>query len=331
MTSTGREVRLVSRPAQREPGPDDVALVEVPVREPGPGEVLVRNRYMSIDPGGLLRMNDLSAFDIPYFETGTTMWSDAIGEVVASEYPGLRPGDTVWHRFGWRDYAVADGAEFRQVDPAAYPSLSHHLSFAVVAYIGMDVARVGPGDTVLIASAAGGVGSMAGQIARLRGATRVIGSVGSPEKVDYVTSTLGYDAAFDYHDGCLDELVRLGVADELDVYLDSVGGSLLEAAIDVMKPRGRIVMCGQTEQIRTGVPSGPRNLLKLVGKRLSIEAFYHFDHLDLVPAFEKEFTQWVRDGAIVVAETIVEGLENGVAAAVGQLHGQYVGKVILKL
>lgn len=327
---TGREMRLVSRPAQRIPDPGDVTLVEVAVPDPEPGQVVVRNLLMSIDPGGLLRMSDLSRFDIPYFETGAPMWSDALGEVVESACPDLAPGDIVWHRFGWRDYAVADAAEFRRVDPDAYPSLSHHLCFGVVAYIGIEVAQVRPGDTVLVASAAGGVGSIAGQIARLRGASRVIGSVGSPEKVRYVTEVLGYDAAFDYHDGCYDELVRLGADDALDVYFDSVGGALLEAAIDVMRPRGRIVMCGQTEQVRSGVPTGPRNLLKLVGKRLGIQAFYTFDHPDLVPKFDEEFTQWVRDGRVVVAETIVDGLENGIDAAVGQLQGRYVGKVILR-
>ncbi|MGW3959580.1 zinc-binding dehydrogenase [Amycolatopsis sp. NPDC005003] len=327
---TGREMRLVSRPAQRIPAPDDVALVEVPVPAPGAGQVVVRNLFMSIDPGGLLRMSDLSQFDIPFFETGAAMWSDAVGEVVESRDPDLAPGDVVWHRFGWRDYAVEDGSQFRRIDPDAYPSLSHHLSFALVAYIGIEVAGVRPGDTVLVASAAGGVGSIAGQIARLRGAGRVIGSVGSPEKVRYVTETLGYDAAFDYHDGCLPELLRLGLDDRLDLYFDSVGGSLLEAAIDVMRPRGRIVMCGQTAQVRSGVPTGPRNMLKLVGKRLGIQAFYTFDHPDLLPKFEEEFSGWVRDGRLVVAETVVDGLENGIAAAVGQLRGEFVGKVILR-
>ncbi|MFD0201043.1 MULTISPECIES: MDR family NADP-dependent oxidoreductase [Saccharothrix] len=326
----GREMRLISRPAQRIPAPGDVELVEVPVPDPGPRQVLVRNLYMSIDPGGLLRMSDLSKLDIPHFEVGEAMWSDAIGEVVESDHPDLRAGDIVWHRLGWRDYAVADGAEFRKVDPDAYPSLSHHLCFGIVAYIGIAVAGVKPGDTVLVASAAGGVGSIAGQIARLRGATTVVGSVGSPEKVEYVTGTLRYDAAFDYHDGMYDQLVALGLNDRLDVYFDSVGGGLLEAAIDVMRPRGRIVMCGQTEQVRSGVPTGPRNMLKVVGKRIGIQAFYTFDHPDLLPKFEAEFTEWVRGGEVVVAETVVDGLENGIDAAVGQLQGRYTGKVILR-
>jgi NADPH-dependent curcumin reductase CurA len=327
----GREMRLVSRPAQRIPDPGDVELVEVPVPDPKSGQVLVRNLLMSIDPGVLLRMSDLSEFGIPYFELGRAMWSDAVGEVVDSAYPDLRPGDIVWHRFGWRDYAVEDGAQFRRVDPDAYPSLSHHLCFGVVAYIGIAVAKVRPGEIVFVSSAAGGVGSIAGQIAKLRGASQVIGSVGSPAKVRYVTETLGYDAAFDYHDGSYEQLVGLGVNDRLDVYFDNVGGAQLEAVIDVMRPRGRIVISGLNEQVRSGVPTGPRNMLKMVTKRLGIQAFYTFDHPDLMSKFEEEFTQWVRDGQVIVAETVVNGLENGVAAAAGQLQGEYLGKVILRL
>lgn len=327
----GREVWLVSRPAQRVPAPGDVELVEVAVPDPGPGQVLVRNLYMSIDPGGLLRMGDLTELAIPHFRPGEAMWSDALGTVVESAHPDLRPGDVVWHRFGWRDYAVADGALFRRVDAGAYPSLTHHLSFGVVAYIGVELARVGPGDVVFVSSAAGGVGSIAGQIAKLRGAEMVIGSVGSPEKARYATRTLGYDAAFDYHDGVLDQLVELGVRDRVDVYFDNVGGGHLEAAIDVMRPRGRIVLSGQTEQVRSGVPTGPRNMLKLVGKRLGMQAFYTFDHPDLIARFDEEFAEWVRTGRVVVGETVVDGLENGVAAAVDQLRGRYTGKVILRL
>jgi NADPH-dependent curcumin reductase CurA len=153
----------------------------------------------------------------------------------------------------------------------------------------------------------------------------VVGSVGSPEKARFVTEQLGYDAAFDYHDGIREHLP------ELDVYFDSVGGDQLEAAIDAMRPRGRIVMCGQTAQIRTGVAKGPRNLLMLIGKRLTIQAFYTFDHPELLPKFEAEFSRWIRSGDIVVPETIVDGLENGIDAAINQLQGAYTGKVVLRL
>ena len=323
--TVSREMHLVSRPAGRLPAPGDVAMVEVPVPDPGPGQVVVRNLFMSIDPGLLLRMADLSKLDIPDFQPGAAMWSDAIGEVVESNHEGLSPGDVVWHRFGWRDYAVADGGEFRRVDPSAYPSLTHHLCFGLTAYVGIQVARIAPGDTVFVSSAAGAVGSIAGQLARLRGATRVIGSVGSPEKAKYLRETLGYDAAFDYHAGIRSELA------DLDVYFDSVGGSHLEAAIDAMKPHGRIVMGGGMEEIRSGAPYGIRNMLAVIGKRLSLQGFYTFDHPDLLPRFDAEFSQWVRSGEVIIAETIVDGLENGVSAAINLLQGTYLGKVVLRI
>lgn len=320
-----REVHLVSRPTGRLPAPGDVKMVEVPVPAPAPGQVVVRNLYMSIDPGLLLRMNDLSKVDIPDFQPGEPMWSDAIGEVVASEDDRLAAGDFVWHRFGFRDYAVEDAGEFRRVDPDRYPSLTHHLCFGQTAYVGTHVARIQQGDTFWVSSAAGGVGTMAGQIARLRGATRVIGSAGTPEKAAYLRDTLGFDVAFDYHDGFRQHL------DGLDVYYDNVGGTHLEAAIDALKPRGRIVMGGGMQEIRTGVPQGPRNILAVIGKRLSLLGYYTFDHTDLFPEFDERFPRWVRSGEIVVAETIVDGLENGVTAAVNLLNGAYTGKVVLRI
>jgi NADPH-dependent curcumin reductase CurA len=315
----------VSRPAGKRPAPGDTRLVEVPVPDPGPGQILVHNLFMSIDPGLLLRMNDLSAVDIPDFRPGEAMWSDAVGEVVESNAEEFTRGDIVWHRFGCRDYVVEDAGRFRRLDADAYPSLTHHLCFGLTAYVGTAVAEIEQGDTFWVSSAAGGVGTMAGQIARLRGATRVIGSAGSPEKVGYLKETLGFDAAFDYHGGFGSEL------DELDVYFDNVGGSHLEAAIAAMRPRGRIVMGGGMEEIRSGVPKGPRNILSVIGKRLSLLGFYTFDHPDLFPEFDEVFPKWVRSGEVVVAETIVDGLENGVSAAVNLLEGAYVGKVVLRI
>ncbi|MFD7906651.1 zinc-binding dehydrogenase [Kitasatospora sp. NPDC059747] len=313
------------RPAARSPRPGDTRVVEVPVPEPGPGQVVVRNLFMSIDPGLVLRMNDLSTLDIPDFAVGAPMWCDAIGEVVDTADERLSPGDVVWHRFGFRDYAVAEAGEFRRVDPDAYPSLTHHLCFGLTAYVGTEVAQIRPGDTFFVSSAAGGVGSMAGQLARLRGATRVIGSAGTPEKVRYLRESLGFDDAFDYHEGVRPRLP------ELDVYYDNVGGAHLEAAIDAMRPRGRIVMGGRNEEIRTGSAEGPRNMMAVIGKRLELLGYYTFDHPELFPVFDERFPKWVRSGEIVVAETVVDGLENGVSAAVNLMHGAYVGKVVLRI
>ncbi|WP_025616727.1 NADP-dependent oxidoreductase [Salinispora cortesiana] len=323
---TSREMRLISRPVERMPSDDDVKMIKVVVPDPAAGQVVVRNLFMSIDPGSLLRMRDLSKVDIPNFEVGAPMWSDAVGEVVESAAAGLSPGDIVWHRYGWRDYVVADASHFHQVDPALYPSLSHHLSFGLTAYVGLHVAKVRQGETFFVSSAAGGVGTMAGQVARLCGASRVIGSTGTPDKARYLRESLGFDVAFDYHDG-----IRQHLPDDLDVYFDNAGGSHLEAAIDALRPHGRAVLCGGVEEIRSGEPRAPRNILSVIGKRLKLQGFYTFDHPDLFPRFAEEFPRWVRRGEVVIAETIVDGLENGLTAVLNLLRGRYLGKVVLRI
>lgn len=322
---TSREMRLVRRPANRLPGRGDVELAEAALADPGPGQVLVRNLFMSIDPGLLLRMNDLSAQDIPDFTPGQAMWSDAIGEVLDAPDTGFAPGDIVWHRFGCREYVVEDAVHFRRVDPDAYPSLTHHLCFGLTAYVGITVADIQPGEVFYVSSAAGAVGSIAGQLARLRGAGRVIGSAGAAHKVEYLRDKLGFDHAFDYHEGISAQL------EPLDVYFDNVGAEHLEAAIEALKPRGRAVMGGGMAEIRSGRPHGPRNILSVIGKRLRLQGFYTFDHPDLVPPFDREFPHWVRTGQVVIPETIVDGLGTCVQAALDHLAGVHLGKVVLRI
>ncbi|MEV4625129.1 NADP-dependent oxidoreductase [Micromonospora sp. NPDC049523] len=321
--TTSRELHLITRPPGTLPVPGELAMVEVPVRAPGPGEAVVRNLFMAIDPGLLLRMRSIEGEE-PEFDLGGPPWGHAIGEVVESAAPGLRPGDLVLHRLAWREYAVADAEQFQVLDRDLYPSVSNHLSSAVVAYVGLHQIELRPGDTVLVSSAAGAVGSMAGQFARVWGAGRVIGSVGSPEKVEFVTKTLGFDEAFDYHDGWPD----LG---GIDVYYDTVGSWQLEAAIGAMNPHGRIVLCGGTEQQHTGQAYGIRNMQLAIEKRLTLQGFTTDDHLDLFPRFDREFSALVANGDVVLAETIVEGgLDQLIPAVQAQLEGAYLGKVLLR-
>ncbi|GLY00457.1 MULTISPECIES: NADP-dependent oxidoreductase [Actinoplanes] len=317
-----RQMRLLSHPPGTRPVPGEVALEKVEVPDPGPGEVLVRNLYMAVDPGLLLRMRPLDGL-VPDFPVGEVMWGHALGEVESSRDPALRPGDVVLHRLAWREFAVAPASTFRKVDADAYPSVSHHLSSAVVAYVGLRQTRIDPGDTVVVSSAAGAVGSVAGQLARIGGAGRVIGSVGSAAKVAFAVETLGFDEAFDYHDGWPD----LG---GVDVYYDNVGGRQLEAAIDAMRPHGRILLNGGTEQQLTGETYGIRNMQMVIAKRLTLQGFTTDDHPDLLPAFDREFPALVAGGAVVLHETIIDGLENIIAATRAQLDGAYLGKVLLR-
>lgn len=253
ISRTGLEARLLARP-EGLPVLGDFEITEVAVPDPASGQVLVRNLFMSLDPGMLMLIAGESGLPMPRYEVGEVMYGDAIGEVVASADASLDEGDLVMHRLGWREYAVAQAGLFRRVDRDAYPTPSTYLSFGLVAYVGlMDAAELRPGDTVFVSSAAGATGSMAGQIARLKGAARVVGSAGSPDKVAHLTGRLGFDAAFDHHDGPVVDRLREAAPEGIDVYFDNVGGEQLRAAIEIMNPHGRVAVCGalsrQSEEI----------------------------------------------------------------------------------
>jgi NADPH-dependent curcumin reductase CurA len=208
---TGREIRLASRP-DGWPTADNFALAEVTVDEPGPGQVLVRNQFVSVDPYMRGRMNDAKSY-VPPFAVGAPLDGGAIGEVIASGADEVPVGTTVLHGLGWREYAVLPAGQVRAVDPQAAPSLSAYLGVlgmtGLTAYVGLlDIAQFREGDTVFVSGAAGAVGSMAGQIARLRGAKRVIGSAGSAQKVAHLVDDLGFDAAFNYKDGPVGKQLR---------------------------------------------------------------------------------------------------------------------------
>ncbi len=329
---TGREVRLVARP-EGLPAPGDFEITEVAVPDPAVGQVLVRNLFMSLEPGMLMLIAGISGLPMPRYEIGEVMYGAAIGEVVASADPSLGAGDLVMHRFGWREYAVARAGLFRRVNRNAYPTLSTHLGSGLVAYVGlMNGAELRPGDTVFVSSAAGATGHMAGQIARLKGASRVIGSAGSPGKVAQLTGKLGFDAAFDHHDGPIVDRLREAAPEGIDVYFDNVGGEQLRAAIEVMNPRGRIALCGALNRQGGNRPDdGPDDLLSVIGKRLTLRGFTMRDHPDRAPEFERQFLTWLSEGAIVYDETVIDGLANAPQALLGLVEGAYTGKTVVRL
>ncbi|MFD5816424.1 NADP-dependent oxidoreductase [Streptomyces sp. NPDC127038] len=334
LPSTGREWHLVSRPVGF-PQPSDFALVEAEVRQPGPGEVLVRNAYVSVDPYMRGRMSDAKSYAAP-FELGKTMQGGAVGEVVASNAEGVEVGDHVLHFLGWREYAVVDAKQAVKVDAAAAP-LSTYLGVlgmtGLTAYAGLlRTASFKEGDSVFVSGAAGAVGSQVGQIARLKGASRVIGSAGSDEKVKLLVEEYGFDAAFNYKNGPVSQQLREAAPDGVDVYFDNVGGDHLEAAIGSLNRDGRIAVCGMISVYnRTEPAPGPRNLARLIQTRGRIQGFLVGDHYDLQPEFVREVGGWIRSGELKYAETIVEGIENNVEAFFGVLRGDNVGKMIVKL
>jgi NADPH-dependent curcumin reductase CurA len=288
---------------------------------------------MSVDPYMRGRMNDAKSYVTP-FQVGAALDGGAVGTVVASNVDSLKPGDLVLHGLGWRDYALLDAKHVRQVDPAVGPSA--YLGVlgmpGLTAYVGLlDIAAMKPGDTVFISGAAGAVGSLAGQIARLRGASRVIGSAGSASKVEYLVDRLGFDAAFNYKDSPVRHQLREAAPEGIDVYFDNVGGEHLEAAIAAFKPYGRAALCGAISQYNATDVSAPKNLALAIGKRLTLRGFIVSDHNDRMPAFQNEVAAWLTTGDITFAETFVDGIENAPAAFIGLLRGDNTGKMVVRI
>jgi len=310
-------------------------LVTVDVPDPGPGQVVIRNQFMSVDPYMRGRMNDGPSYAPPY-EVGKVMHGRAVGEVVASDDPALPVGRVVLHEAGWREYAVIDGRHATPVDPAAVPTVSAYLGVlgmpGLTAYVGLlDMAAFQPGDTVFVSGAAGAVGSVVGQIAKARGAARVIGSAGSATKVAHLHQ-LGFDAAFDYHDGPVMAQLAHAAPDGISVYFDNVGTDHLEAAISSLRPFGRVALCGAISVYNaTEPPAAPRNLGMAVGKRLTLRGFIVSDHADRRDAFLTEMGEWIRTGQVQVNETIVDGLEKAPDAFLGMLRGENVGKMVVRI
>jgi len=332
--SGAREIHLVSRP-DGWPTPDNFAIVEAAVPELGDDEVRVRNTFLSVDPYMRGRMNAARSYAEP-FEVGEVMYGGAAGIVEESRSDRLAEGDTVAHQHGWREVAVGPARSFAKIDPAVAPP-SAHLGVlgmpGLTAYVGLlDIAAMLPGDTVFVSGAAGAVGSMVGQIAKLRAAKRVIGSAGSAEKVAYLTDELGFDAAFNYKDGPVAEQLAAAAPDGIDVFFDNVGADHLDAALGAINLHGRIALCGAIAVYNaTGPAPGPSNLFTLVGKRVSMRGFIVSDHGARRDAFVAEVSSWLRDGRLSYRETFVDGIENMPDAFIGLLRGDNTGKMIVRL
>jgi NADPH-dependent curcumin reductase CurA len=334
MLGTTRQIRLLSRP-RGWPAHDDFELVEVDIPSLLPGQVLVRNTVMSVDPYMRGRMNDTRSY-IPPFELGEPLDGGAVGEVVASESEAVAVGDTVAHQLGWREHAVLDARQVRRIDVSQVPA-SAYLGVlgmpGMTAYAGLvRIGEVKPGDTVFVSGAAGAVGSLAGQIARNLGAERVIGSAGSPEKIAYVVDELGFDAAFDYHDGTVARQLRHHAPDGLDVYFDNVGGDHLEGAIANMKDFGRIALCGAIGQYNATEPApGPRNMWLIVTRRLRLQGFIVTDHQDLAKEYLTTASGWIAEDRLRFRETYVDGLDHAVDAFLDMHRGANIGKMLVRL
>ena len=332
MSQTSRAIVLASRPVG-EPKPEDFRLTEIEVADPGPGQVLVRNAWMSVDPYMRGRMNDTRSYVTP-FALDEPLEGGAVGEVVASGDERFSEGQVVLHQLGWRELSLVAADQVRAVDAELVPP-SAYLGMlgmpGLTAYVGLlDIAELREGDVVFVSGAAGAVGSMVGQIARLRG-NRVIGSAGSAEKVAFLRDELGFDAAFNYRDGGVHSLLA-AAPDGIDVYFDNVGGEHLEAAIFAMHDFGRIALCGAISMYNaTEAPAAPRNLALSVARRLTLRGFIVTDHARRFPDFVREVGGWLREGKIRYRETVIDGLERAPEAFVGLFHGENLGKMVVRV
>jgi len=333
MSTTARQIHLASRP-QGWPTLDNFRHVDVELPELAEGQVLVRNTAMSVDPYMRGRMNDVKSYTPP-FQIDRPLDGGAVGEVIASRSAERAVGDMVLHGLGWRSEAVVDAAATRVIDTSLAPADAYLGALGMTgltAYAGLKaVAAVKEGDTVFISGAAGAVGSLAGQIAKKLGAARVIGSAGSAAKVAYLYE-LGFDAAFDYHDGSVGEQLAAAAPDGIDVYFDNVGGEHLEAAITSMNRGGRIALCGAISLYNaTEPPSAPRNLALAIGKEITLRGFIVGSYQHLAGEYAQQMGAWLVAGEVRFDQTTVVGLDNAPEAFLALLRGENTGKMIVSL
>lgn len=327
-----REIRLASRPAGL-PVAGNFSMVQVELPPLQDQQVLVRNLFMSVDPYMRGRMNEGPSY-VPPFELGRPLEGGTVGEVVESRAAAFKPGDAVTSHFGWRECFIAAPAELHPVSREFQP-LSIYLGAlgmtGLTAWAGLNLAEVKAGEVVYISGAAGAVGNMAGQLAKLRGC-RVIGSAGSMAKVRFLRDECGFDIAFDYRTGPVVEQLKLEAPAGIDVYFDNVGGDALEAALDVLRLRGRIIACGSISAYNDEKPKpGPANLFTMITKRLTMRGLIVSDWLEHRTDFEREVGGYVRTGQVRSKETVVEGIEHAVDGFLGLFEGKNLGKMVVKL
>jgi len=332
MTTTAREFHLAARP-EGTPGPEHFRLVETQLADPGPGQLLVRNEVLSVDPYMRGRMNDVKSY-VPPFQLDAPLDGGAVGTVVASGEESIPVGAHVLHAAGWRDYALIDAKHATVVDTALAPATAYLNALGMIgltAWGGLLIAaEFKAGDTVFVSGAAGAVGSLAGQIARLKGAARVVGSAGGEAKAKALVERFGYDAAIDYRAGDLRGQLAAAAPDGIDVYFDNVGGEHLEAALGAARRHGRIALCGAIAQYNATSPTpGPRNLALAIGKRLTLRGFIVSDYFGRNKEFVEEMASWLAQGRVVALETVVHGLERTPEAFISLFSGANTGKLVV--
>ncbi|MDX6642748.1 MAG: hypothetical protein QOD76_710 [Solirubrobacteraceae bacterium] len=335
MPDRNRRLVLAERPTANVEE-STVRLEEVDLPEPGAGEAVVRNRYLSIDPTIRTWMDDAPGY-LPPIGIDEVVRSGGVAEVVSSNSDRYKTGELVFGMTGWQDYALADeGANTMQVlpqglDPTA--ALSVFGTTGMTAYFGLiDVGKIREGDTVVVSGAAGATGSTVGQIARIKGADRVVGIAGTPEKCAWLVDELGYDAAVYYKTDDVAKRLREACPDGIDLFFDNVGGDLLDICLGQLALRGRVVLCGAIATYNAkGKIAGPSNYRALIARRGRMEGFIILDYIPRFPEAQAEMGAWIAEGKIKYATHIVKGLEHAPDALNLLFTGGNTGKVIVEV
>jgi NADPH-dependent curcumin reductase len=332
-----RMIVLAARPTG-EPKEEDFRLEETDIRALGEGEALLRTIYLSLDPYMRGRM-DAGPSYAPPVEVGQVMEGGTVSEVVESKTAELRPGDLVVGRAGWQEYCVGRADAFRRIDPDLAP-ISTALGVlgmpGMTAYTGLlNIGQPKPGETVVVSSAAGAVGSAVGQIAKIKGC-RAVGIAGGEEKCNFVRNELGFEACVDHRAPGFPEELKAACPNGIDVYFENVGGPVFEAALPLMNPFGRVPVCGLIAHYNaTGSPPGPNHVPPLMRailvNRLTFRGFIVRDFPEQRPEFEREMSRWVREGKVKYREDVVEGLENAVDAFRRLFKGENFGKLLVRV
>lgn len=329
-----KEIHLISRP-NGEPSEENFLVKEVIVNEVSENEVLIKNLWMSVDPYMRGRMIDRKSY-VPPFELGKTLEGGAIGVVIQSKNSEYKEGDFVNSNFGWREYFTTEGKFLKKINPDIGPLQAYLGTLGMpgmTAYVGLlRIGELKEGDKVMISAAAGAVGTVASQIAVAKGC-EVYGTAGSDEKCLFLEKDLGITKAINYKTS--EHLIKSfhnTCPEGVDVYFENVGGSHLEAALSIMRPQGRIALCGMIEQYNDTSPrSGPNNLMAAIAKSLKIEGFIVSNHSDLSEKFLSDMKSWIESGKMQWKETIDEGIESAPSAFLKLFRGQNFGKMLVKI
>ena len=337
VSAVNRRIVLARRP-QGAPVAEDFRLEEVAVPVPAAGEVLLRTRYLSLDPYMRGRMSDAPSY-APPVAVGAPMTAQTVSVVEASGNPKFAVGELVVANVGWQDYGVSSGRDLLRIDPAlAHPSWTLGVLGmpGLTAYVGLlDIGQPQAGETVVVAAATGAVGSAVGQIAKLKGC-RVVGVAGGAAKCRYAVETLGFDACIDHRAGDLGAQLAAACPKGIDVYFENVGGAVLYAVAPLLNVGARVPLCGliswyNLEKLPAGPDRTPALLSAVLRRRIKIQGFIVFDHNDRYAAFQRDMSGWVREGKVRYREEVIEGLENAPRGLMGLLQGENFGKLVVRV